>query len=231
MHYSVAGGAGRSVMIWASRKVKISQSSSASFERIARDRDDDHRFLDLLAQYEGQGRKLSHKAAAKDYAPRAFAAEKGGIGIKRFEQPMERLFERKEIHVAADGPASRAGHKARNNKANDLRRPLYTPVHHPLIPPRAVYSPRPHGGSVQPPKKSTGYRLANFNHPSSQPTQVVIDASPSGVTKERSQSYQRPLQAKRVQTIAQTTAPTPKRPNRAISAPSAFPSIFHPRIS
>ena len=61
--------------------------------------------------------------------------------------------------------------------------------------------------------------------------QVVIDASPSGVTKERSQSYQRPLQAKRVQTIAQTTAPTPKRPNRATSAPRAFPSIFHPRIS
>src|SRR5262249_16173650 len=61
--------------------------------------------------------------------------------------------------------------------------------------------------------------------------QVVIDASPSGVTKERSQSYQRPLQAKRVQTIAQTTAPTPKRPNRATSAPRAFPSIVHPRIS
>ena len=72
-----------------------------------------------------------------------FFAEKGGIGIKRFEQPMERLFERKEIHVAADGPASRAGHKARNNKTNDLRRPLYTPMHHPLIPPRAVYSPPP----------------------------------------------------------------------------------------
>jgi RecA-family ATPase len=73
----------------------------------SRDRDDDHRFLDLLAKYEGQGRKLSHKAAAKDYAPRVFAAEKGGIGIKRFEQAMERLFERKEIHVAPHGPASR----------------------------------------------------------------------------------------------------------------------------
>jgi len=69
------------------------------------------------------------------------------------------------------------------------------------------------------------------NHPSSQPMKVVIDASPSGVTKERSQLYQRPLQAKRTQTIAQTTAPTPKRPNRATSAPSTFPSMFHPRIS
>src|SRR5215472_12613464 len=82
----------------------------------------------------------------------------------------------------------------------------------------------------RPPKRSRGYRVANLNHPSSQPMQVVIDASPSGVTKERSQSYQRPLQAKSVQTIAQTTAPTPKRPNRATSAPKAFPSIFDPRI-
>jgi hypothetical protein len=64
------------------------------------------------------------------------------------------------------------------------------------------------------------------NHPSSQPMKVVIEASPSGVTKERSQLYQRPLQAKRTQTIAQTTAPTPKRPNRATSAPSTFPSMF-----
>src|SRR5262249_55891466 len=85
----------------------VTESGPASFERIARERDDEHRFLDLLAKYEGQGRKLSHKVAAKDYAPRVFAAEKGGIDLKRFERAMERLFERKEIHVASHGPASR----------------------------------------------------------------------------------------------------------------------------
>src|SRR5262245_22646624 len=74
----------------------------------------EHRFLDLLAKYNGQGRKLSHKVAAKDYAPRVFAAEKGGIGLKRFEQAMERLLERKEIHVAPHGPA--AGHISRRGK-------------------------------------------------------------------------------------------------------------------
>jgi hypothetical protein len=78
-----------------------------ALEQIARDRDDEHHFLDLLANYEGQGHKLSHKAAAKDYAPRVFAAERGSIGVKRFEQGMERLFERKHIHVATHGPASR----------------------------------------------------------------------------------------------------------------------------
>src|SRR5262249_7075957 len=97
--------------------------------------------------------------------------------------------------------------------------------------PRAVYSRRPNGGFFRPPQKTTGYRPAKINHPNSQPPQVVIDASPTGGTKKRNQSYQRPLQAKREQTTSKKTAPTPKRPNRATSAPTAFPSIFHPRIS
>jgi hypothetical protein len=137
------------------------------------------------------------------------------------------------------GPQRRRGRKDGAMVAEPKAKVAWSPrefefcrrVHHHLIPPRAVYSPRPHGGSVQSPKRSTGYSPTNLNHPSSQPTQLVIDASPSGATKERSQSYQRPLQAKRVQTIAQTTALTPKRPNRATSTPRAFPSIFHPRIS
>jgi RecA-family ATPase len=111
------GRQGDSIQIRWEGGVFVPESAPASFERIARDRDDDHRFLDLLAKYEGQGRKLSHKAAAKDYAPRVFAAERGSIGIKRFEQAMERLFERTEIHVAAHGPASRGwSHIARGAK-------------------------------------------------------------------------------------------------------------------
>jgi hypothetical protein len=99
------------------RGVFVPESGPVSFERIARERDDEQRFLHLLTKYEGQGRKLSHKVAAKDYAPRVFAAEKGGIGLKRFEQAMERLFERKEIHVAPHGPASRGwSHIARGAK-------------------------------------------------------------------------------------------------------------------
>ena len=76
---------------------------------------------------------------------------------------MERLFERKEIHVAADGPASRAGYKARNNKANDLRRPLV----HPCAPP--PYTPE---GGVQPPPS---WRLC--------PTAQKIDGLQAGEPK------------------------------------------------
>jgi RecA-family ATPase len=111
------GRQGDSIQIRWENGVFVPESGPASFEKIARDRDDEHRFLDLLAKYEGQGRKLSHKAAARDYAPRVFAAEKSSIGIKRFEQAMERLFERKEIHIAAHGPASRGwSHIARGAK-------------------------------------------------------------------------------------------------------------------
>jgi RecA-family ATPase len=95
------GRQGDSIQIRWENGVFATESGPASFERIARDRDDEHHFLDLLAKYEGQGRRLSHKVSAKDYAPRIFASERGNIGIKRFEQAMERLFERKEIHAAS----------------------------------------------------------------------------------------------------------------------------------
>jgi RecA-family ATPase len=101
------GKQGDSIQIRWENGVFVPEAGPTSFERIARDRDDEHRFLDLLAKYDGQGRKLSHKVAAKDYAPRFLATERGGIGLKRFEQAMERLFERGQIHVASHGPASR----------------------------------------------------------------------------------------------------------------------------
>jgi hypothetical protein len=76
-------------------------------EKIARDSNDDHRFLELLAKYDDQGRKMSHKVAANDYAPRVFATEKNGVSLKRFEQAMERLFEAKKIHALSYGPPSK----------------------------------------------------------------------------------------------------------------------------
>jgi RecA-family ATPase len=75
--------------------------------QIARDTHDDHRFLELLEKYDCQGRKMSHKVAANDYAPRVIAAEKNCISLKRFEQAMERLFEAKQIHAQSYGPPSK----------------------------------------------------------------------------------------------------------------------------
>jgi hypothetical protein len=75
---------------------------------IARDTNDDHRFLELLAKYDGQGRRWA-KVAANNYAPRVFAAEKNGMSLKRFEQAMERLFEAKKIHAQSYGPRPNNG--------------------------------------------------------------------------------------------------------------------------
>jgi RecA-family ATPase len=101
------GKQGDSIQIRWESGVFVTESGPASLEKIARDRDDEHRFLDLLGKYDGQGRKVSHKPKANNYAPKVFGAEKTGITAKRFEQAMERLFERREIHVGSYGPPNK----------------------------------------------------------------------------------------------------------------------------
>jgi hypothetical protein len=102
------GRQGDSIQVRWEKGVFVLENGPASFERIGRDRDDEQKFLDLLAKYDGQGRKLSHKVAARDYAPRVFKEEKGTcINEKRFAQAMERLFEAKKIHIQSYGPKSK----------------------------------------------------------------------------------------------------------------------------
>ena len=101
------GKQGDSIQIRWDAGVFVIENAPGSLEKIARDSNDDHRFLELLAKYDDQGRKMSHKVAANDYAPRVFAAEKNGISLKRFEQAMERLFEAKKIHALSYGPPSK----------------------------------------------------------------------------------------------------------------------------
>jgi RecA-family ATPase len=101
------GKQGDSIQIRWDAGVFVLENAPGSLDKIARDTKDEHRFLKLLAKYEGQGRKMSHKVAANDYAPRVFAAERNGISLKRFEQAMERLFEAKKIHAQSYGPPSK----------------------------------------------------------------------------------------------------------------------------
>jgi RecA-family ATPase len=101
------GKQGDSIQIRWDAGVFVIENAPGSLEKIARDSNDDHRFLELLAKYDDQGRKMSHKVAANDYAPRVFATEKNGVSLKRFEQAMERLFEAKKIHALSYGPPSK----------------------------------------------------------------------------------------------------------------------------
>jgi RecA-family ATPase len=101
------GKQGDSIQIRWDAGVFVLENAPGSLEKIARDSNDDHRFLELLAKYDDQGRKMSHKVAANDYAPRVFATGKNAVSLKRFEQSMERLFEAKKIHAQSYGPPSK----------------------------------------------------------------------------------------------------------------------------
>jgi hypothetical protein len=52
---------GDSIQIRWDAGVFVLENAPGSLQRIARDTDDDHRFLELLAKYHGQGRKMSHR--------------------------------------------------------------------------------------------------------------------------------------------------------------------------
>ena len=65
------------------------------------------RFLELLAEFELQGRYVTN-VTGSTYAPTLFAAACGGeIGKAQFKQAMERLFAARKIAVEHRGPPSR----------------------------------------------------------------------------------------------------------------------------
>ena len=101
------GRQGDSVQVRWQRGVYALESAPNSLEKLKQDRDDEDRFVDLLKKFGGQGRNLSHKTSAHEYAPRIFAKEKGW-SLKRCESAMERLLEAKKIHVQPYGPPSKS---------------------------------------------------------------------------------------------------------------------------
>ena len=91
--------------------VFVPESASHGLEKLAQDRRDDEFFLQLLARFNSQGRKVSAIRSANNYAPKDFAAETlEGHKLPpkaRLEQAMRRLFAATEIHVEEYGPPSR----------------------------------------------------------------------------------------------------------------------------
>jgi RecA-family ATPase len=81
-----------------------------SLEKAAQDHEDDELFLTTLDQFEQQGRHVSHKLTAPNYAPTTFS-KATGVAKARFVAAMERLFAANKIHVATYGRASREASK------------------------------------------------------------------------------------------------------------------------
>jgi RecA-family ATPase len=82
-----------------------------SLDKMAAEHKVDQVFLTLLDRFNDQGRNVSEKGAAKNYAPTAFCKEAEGqkVGIKKadFEAAMRRLFAADKIAILPYGAPSR----------------------------------------------------------------------------------------------------------------------------
>jgi RecA-family ATPase len=101
------------IMLRYQRGLFLPEPGVGSLQKLAQDQQDDERFLSLLQRYEQEGRKLSEKVSASNYAPAMFSKEASAKGTSkaRFTEAMDRLFAAKKIHVASYGPPSRGWSK------------------------------------------------------------------------------------------------------------------------
>jgi RecA-family ATPase/5S rRNA maturation endonuclease (ribonuclease M5) len=81
-----------------------------SMEKIAQDQQDDELFLTMLDQFDQQGRRVSDRIMAPNYAPASFS-KTAGISKARLAAAMERLFATGKIHVATYGKPSNPHYK------------------------------------------------------------------------------------------------------------------------
>ena len=93
---------------WTKGVFRLDGQSVGSFDKLAADAKAEHVFLDLLAEFDRQGRDVSPKKSPS-YAPSAFAKnpDAGGVTKKAFEAAMERLLKAKRIAIKLTGPMSR----------------------------------------------------------------------------------------------------------------------------
>jgi RecA-family ATPase len=90
-------------------------AAMGSLDKLAADQGAETLFLELLARFEAQGRKVSDKPTANAYAPTTFAKENAaqtqGIRKPDLEAAMRRLFASDKVHVANYGRPSRPASK------------------------------------------------------------------------------------------------------------------------
>jgi RecA-family ATPase len=105
------GPIAKSVALRWERGVYVPVAGIGSLDRLAAEQRAERLFLALLDRFNRQGRNVSDKPAARNYAPTAFAkeaeAKKDGIRKVDFENAMRRLFEAEKIAIVPYGPPSR----------------------------------------------------------------------------------------------------------------------------
>jgi RecA-family ATPase len=105
------GPIGETVVLRYQRGLFLPEGGTSNLDKLAREAKVEEVFLDLLRRFNGQGRKVSEKPNAPNYAPTAFAkqddAKKLRLTKRDFEEAMSRLFNSNRIHVETYGRPSR----------------------------------------------------------------------------------------------------------------------------
>lgn len=91
---------------WHEGVFRLDKAGPVGLDRLAQERAIDDRFIDLLRDFDRQGRTVNN-AGGPNYAPKAFAAADPSIGRAQFRAAMERLFAAGTIRTEPFGPPSR----------------------------------------------------------------------------------------------------------------------------
>jgi RecA-family ATPase len=103
------GPIGESVVLRYQSGMFLPEGGLCSLDKLAREQKTEEVFLALLARYTNEGRNVSDKATANNFAPNMFRKEKEAKGLRKEEldAAMRRLFPAGKIHVAEYGPPSK----------------------------------------------------------------------------------------------------------------------------
>ena len=102
------GPVGETITVRWNDGVFVPVEAMGTLEKLAAESAADDLFLKLLDRFQGQGRNLSDKSAANNYAPKMFATDPDGKGrYKDFVGAMARLFAAGKMRVETYGRPSR----------------------------------------------------------------------------------------------------------------------------
>lgn len=109
------GPTGDPVVVRYQRGLFLPERGISGLEKLAKEQKADDAFLAILARYEREGRNVSDKPAAHNYAPLCFSKEREANGMRKSDlvDSMRRLFEASKIHVEDYGRPSRPASRLR----------------------------------------------------------------------------------------------------------------------
>jgi RecA-family ATPase len=105
------GPLGETIVLRYQRGLFLPEAGVGSIDKLARETRADELFMDLLRRFATQGRNVSDKSSANNYAPTAFVdeadAKKNGLRKADFKAAMSRLFSTNRIYIQNYGRPSR----------------------------------------------------------------------------------------------------------------------------